>query len=80
MIGFLLAQLGICSHPARLLMVQSRHPTVAPDTEDFETVTFHLRCIRCDKPVDISCAAMVGGVDAFLGRGRTTSSGRKGAP
>jgi hypothetical protein len=44
--------------------------TVEPLDDDFESITFHLRCIKCSEKVDINYAKMIGGVDAFIERGR----------
>lgn len=58
-----------CNHPADWLMVE-KDQTVEPLDDDFESITFHLRCIKCNEKVDINYAKMIGGVDAFIERGR----------
>ena len=58
-----------CNHPANWLMVE-KDQTVESLDDDFESITFHLRCIKCSEKVDINYAKMIGGVDAFIERGR----------
>jgi hypothetical protein len=47
-----------------------KNQTVKPYDEDFEDVTIHLRCVKCSEKINISYAKMIGGVDAFIERGR----------
>ena len=58
-----------CKHPAESLGVLKEHTTANID-EDFDQVTYHLFCVRCNSPVDIKHAKWIAGVDAFLARGR----------
>jgi hypothetical protein len=58
-----------CKHPADWLIVE-KNQTVKPYDEDFEDVTIHLRCVKCSEKINISYAKMIGGVDAFIERGR----------
>jgi hypothetical protein len=55
MISLLLAQFGICSHPAKWLHFEKHH-TSEPIDEDFKSHTYHLYCTACNKPVKISYA------------------------
>ena len=58
-----------CSHPASHLAVEKEH-TVKSFNEDFEYVEYHFFCMKCDKPITIGYAKLIGGVDAFIERGR----------
>lgn len=58
-----------CNHPADLLAVQ-KDQTVTPFDEDFEHIDYHFVCMKCNKPVTIGYAKMIGGVDAFMERAR----------
>lgn len=55
-----------CKHPAQSLGVQ-REETSNVDGE-FKVTTYHLFCRNCSKPVAITYASIIGGVDAFLSR------------
>lgn len=62
-----------CMHPARALRVYSHHTTSPCEgSTDFEVVTYHLQCLRCEEHVDISCAMMIGGIDAYIARLRSS--------
>ena len=58
-----------CNHPAKNLFVKKDKKTKNIDA-DFNKVTYHLFCNRCGKDVDIAYSEMIGGVDAFLKRGK----------
>ena len=58
-----------CSHPANSLVVE-KDQTVVNHDEDFDYIDYHFICTKCNKPVKIGYAKMVGGVDAFIERGR----------
>ena len=59
-----------CKHPARWLGVQQKE-TIERKDADFDVVTYHLICRKCSEAVTIAYAKTIGGVDAFLNRGRT---------
>lgn len=61
-----------CQHPAKRLSVLKAQ-TVANIDADFDKVTYHLSCGACDEHIDVSYAAMIGGVEAFIARGRKAS-------
>jgi hypothetical protein len=58
-----------CVHPADQLVVE-KDQTVTPYDEDFEHIECHFICMKCNKPVTIGYAKMIGGVDTFIERGR----------
>ena len=58
-----------CSHPADRLVVE-KDQTVTPHDEDFEHIDYHFICMKCNKPVTIGYAKMIGGVEAYMERGR----------
>ncbi len=58
-----------CKHPANYLVVE-KDQTITPHDEDFDYVDYHFICMKCNKPVTIGYAKMVGGVEAFIERGR----------
>ena len=58
-----------CKHPANMLMVE-KDSTIKNIDEDFDEITHHLICLKCDETVKIKYAKMIGGVDAFMERGR----------
>ena len=57
-----------CKHPAEYLMV-AKEQTVEQFDADYDHITYHFTCYKCNKPVTIKHAKMIGGVDAFLKRG-----------
>lgn len=57
-----------CKHPADALLIRKQE-TVEPIDKDFDRVTYHFRCIRCDKEINKSYARMIGGLEGFLSRG-----------
>ena len=57
-----------CSHPANMLVVE-RKETVRPPDKDFNLVTYHLVCLRCDKQISLNYADPIGGSAGFLERG-----------
>lgn len=59
-----------CNHPASSLHVKTDATVVdSPDApEDYQHVTYHLYCLRCDAPVEIGYAKVKGGVDAMMKR------------
>jgi hypothetical protein len=58
-----------CNHPADRLIVE-KDATIKNIDEDFDAIDYHFICIDCDKKVKIGYAKMIGGVDAFIERGR----------
>lgn len=60
-----------CKHEADWLCVD-RKPTVTKIDDDFERITYHLWCMKCERHVDISHASCIGGVPAFMKRGAVT--------
>ena len=62
-----------CGHKAKHLHVRDGM-TEAPSKDyprDFIDVNIKLYCTSCGKDVDIKYAKLIGGVDAFLERGRS---------
>jgi hypothetical protein len=57
-----------CQHPANRLSVRKAQ-TVANIDADFDRVTYHLSCGACGENIEVSYAAMIGGVGAFIARG-----------
>lgn len=60
-----------CKHPFEFLQV-AKDATETPIDEDFTKISYHFYCSKCNKEVTTSYAKMVGGVDAFIERGKTT--------
>ena len=58
-----------CSHPADRLVVE-KDATVTNHDEDFDFVDYHFICTICGEKVTVGYAKMIGGVDAFIERGR----------
>ena len=58
-----------CKHPVDSLIVD-KDATIKNIDEDFDEITYHFICIECDKKVNVGYAKMIGGVDAFIERGR----------
>ncbi len=58
-----------CRHPANSLVVD-KDATVKNIDEDFDEITYHLFCTDCNEKVEVGYAKMIGGVDAFIERGR----------
>jgi hypothetical protein len=54
-----------CTHPANRLGVE-RKETVEPMHDDFNLVTYHLVCIKCDKQISLNYADPIGGSAGFL--------------
>ena len=58
-----------CKHPFKYLVVADEQ-TVAVADEDFEHVDYHLLCGKCGEQLALKHARCIGGVEAFLERGR----------
>jgi hypothetical protein len=58
-----------CSHPANSLIVE-KDATIKNIDEDFDAVDYHFICTKCGENVTVGYAKMIGGVDAFIERGR----------
>ncbi len=62
-----------CKHPFHRLGVLGE-AVVKPIDADFESVTYRLICRHCGaEDLELAYARMIGGVDAFLERGRKQS-------
>lgn len=59
-----------CKHPASRLHVQKDETVVdsPDDPQNYEHVTYHLYCLRCNAPVEIGYARIKGGVEAMMRR------------
>ena len=64
-----------CKHPFWALQTQ-KEQTVTPVDEDFEQVDYHFRCAKCGEFLTKSHSRTIGGVDAFMERGRLRMKGR----
>lgn len=62
-----------CKHPFSGLQVEKPVETIRKDA-DFDEHVLTMRCVRCDALVQIRWATCVGGVDAFLQRGKSATS------
>lgn len=58
-----------CEHPFSALQTQ-KEQTVTVIDEDFEQVDYHFKCVKCGEFIIKSHARTIGGVDAFMERGR----------
>lgn len=58
-----------CGHKAEYLVVSKDHSTVQVDA-DWAKITYHLHCTNCGKDVDIGHSKMIGGIEAYMQRGR----------
>ncbi len=58
-----------CNHPVDYLVVE-KDQTVVHHDEDFDYIDYHFICVKCNEKVTVQYAKMVGGVDAFIERGR----------
>jgi hypothetical protein len=56
-----------CKHPASELAVNKVHTAEVLD-DDFEKITYHLFCLKCSAPVDITYVVCIGGVEKFLSK------------
>ncbi len=56
-----------CNHPFETLIVE-KGQTVEVKDADFDIVTYHFQCGKCNALITKKYAAMRGGVKAFLGR------------
>ena len=50
------------------MIAVDREATIKHIDDDFDDVTYHLRCQKCGDEVTISYAHMIGGVNCFLAR------------
>jgi len=58
-----------CEHPLWALQTQ-KEQTVTIADEDFEHVDYHFQCSKCGAHITKSHARTIGGVSAFMERGR----------
>ncbi len=58
-----------CKHPAGSLIVE-KDSTIKNIDEDFDAIDYHFICTKCGENVTIGYAKMIGGVEAFMERGR----------
>jgi hypothetical protein len=58
-----------CKHPFAHLFVRGPEEVVSRD-EDFETVVYKFTCSKCGKDLDTQYLRLLGGVEAFMQRGR----------
>ncbi len=58
-----------CKHPFDSLVVE-KGSTKENYDEDFDHVTFHLYCIKCNSSLEITYAATIGGIEGFMSRGK----------
>ena len=58
-----------CQHPAKWLAV-AKEATEKQHDEDFNIVTYHLFCRKCGEQINLTHAKMVGGVEAYIERGK----------
>lgn len=56
-----------CKHPFRSLIIQKESTTKNID-RDFEEITHHLLCRKCNTKLDLSYAEMIGGLEGYYGR------------
>lgn len=56
-----------CKHPANSL-IPKKEQTVEQEDRDYEIVTYHFVCTRCESPVQLKHARFIGGVEGFLNR------------
>lgn len=56
-----------CTHPFDRLGVEE-HATSEIKDEDFEHITYHLICRKCNKRLPLKYTKLIGGVEAFLDR------------
>lgn len=64
----------LCGHPAKHLALE-KPVTVEPIDADFERHRVTLRCLYCGALIERSGAVFVGGVAAFMERGRRGRNG-----
>lgn len=60
-----------CGHPAKLIAVEKEQTTEQQDCE-FEIVTYHMKCLRCDAPLKFLHGRIIDGVTVFLDRAPKT--------
>ena len=65
MMGFLRQK---CEHSINDLVVQ-RDQTVEPINPDFDRITYYFTCKRCDAPITMAYAKIVGNADTLWKRG-----------
>jgi phosphoserine aminotransferase len=58
-----------CKHPFKSLIVEKNH-TIKQVDEDFNHINYYLMCSNCDTKLTLGWASLVGGVDAYIERGR----------
>ena len=63
-----------CEHPFWALQTQ-KEQTVTVADEDFEHVDYHFRCAKCGESLTKGHARTIGGVAAFIERGRKKLQG-----
>lgn len=56
-----------CKHPAERLCVLKAETREQTD-DDFDVVTYHLKCRKCGGAIDVRYSAMRGGVSTFMDR------------
>jgi hypothetical protein len=57
-----------CTHPARNLVVEKTHTAKPTDDPDILRLTYHLKCVGCGAPVDISHAHLTVPFKEWLNR------------
>lgn len=58
-----------CQHPFSKLCVEKEHTEKHGDV-NYVKITYHLHCIHCGEDLNLSHLKLVGGVKAFLARGK----------
>lgn len=66
----LVRQIFGCNHPAFRLHTEREHTVEKSDKfpEDYEIVTYHLYCLKCDAKVPVTHVRCIGGVDGLMKR------------
>ena len=58
-----------CNHPFKRLAVEME-ATEKPIDDDFTEITYYIVCRKCSEVLLLKHAKLIGGVDAFMERGR----------